>query len=136
MFIDRVWLNAFYNTARAIRPNDEPQKPMALKPEMMRASWLAAQLEQGGFGNNIEIRSCMTYTEARSLDDLVDNMLLAKQMFFGGFNEEEIGRVRPIFKEELSKARTFEEVDGRVRIGMKAWIGVGWKKGDETEIPV
>jgi hypothetical protein len=109
---------------------------MALKPEMMRASWLASQLEQGGFGNNIEVRSCITYTEAESLDDLVDNMLLAKQMFFNGFDEGEMKRVRPIFKEELSKVRTFEEIDGCVRIGMKAWIGVGRKNGDETEIPV
>lgn len=131
-----MWLNAFYNTARAIRPNDEPQRLMALKPAVMRASWLAEQLEEGGFGNNIEIRPCTTYTEADSLDEMVDNMMLAKQMFFSGFSEEELERAKSIFKEELSKVRTFEEINGRVRIGMKAWIGVGRKMGDETEVPV
>jgi hypothetical protein len=32
--------------------------------------------------------------------------------------------------------RTFEKFEGGVRIGMKAWIGVGRKLGDEDEIPV
>ncbi|KUJ19165.1 S-adenosyl-L-methionine-dependent methyltransferase [Mollisia scopiformis] len=133
---DRVWLNAFYNTARAIRPNEEPQKLMALMPEMMKASWLAAQLEDGRFGNNIEVKPCVTYTEAGSLDELVNNMLLAKQMFFSGFSDGEMENVKGIFKEELKKLRTFEEVEGGVRIEMKAWIGIGWKKGDELEVPV
>lgn len=136
MSSDRVWLTAFYNTARTIRPDDEPQKLMALKPEMLRAAWLATQLEEGGFGNNVEIRSCVTYTEAGSLEELVDNMLLAKQMFFTGFSEEEMERVRPVFEAEIRKLRTFEEIDGCVRIGMKAWIGVGRKMGDEMEVPV
>lgn len=133
---DRVWLNAFYNAARAVRSHEEPLKPMALKPELLRASWLAAQLEEGGFGNNVEVRSCVTYTEAGSLDELVENMMLAKQMFFAGYSDEELERVKPIFRGELLKLRTFEQVDGGVRVGMKAWIGVGWKKGDEKEIPV
>lgn len=131
-----MWLNAFYNAARAVRPHEEPLKLMALKPEVMRASWLAMQLEEGGFGNNVEVRPCVTYTEAGSLDELVENMMLAKQMFFAGYSEEELERVKLIFEEELSKLRTFERVEGGVRVGMKAWIGVGWKKGDEKEIPV
>ncbi len=131
-----MWLNAFYKAARAVRPHEEPMQLMALRPNMMRASWLAAQLEDGGFGNNVEVRPCVTYTEAGSLDELVENMMLAKQMFFAGYDDEELESAKLNFKKELRKLRTFEEVDGGVRIGMKAWIGVGWKKGDEQEIPV
>ncbi|KAG4440101.1 hypothetical protein IFR05_004398 [Cadophora sp. M221] len=133
---DRVWLTAFYKAGLAIRPNEEPQTLMALEPEVLRASWLATQLEAGGFGNNIEVKPCVTCTMASSLEELVDNMMLAKQMFFSGYSEEELVRVKIIFKEEVQKLRTFEVFDGGVRIGMKAWIGRGWKRGDEREIAV
>ena len=94
------------------------------------------QLEDAGFGSNVEVRPCVTYTSAKSLDELVENMMLAKQMFFAGVSDEELDRAKLVFREELRKLRTFEEVDGGVRIGMKAWIGVGWKRGDEKEVPV
>ena len=57
-------------------------------------------------------------------------------MFFAGYDDEELERAKLMLKEELRKLRTFEEGDDGVRIGMKAWIGVGWKKGDEMEVPV
>jgi hypothetical protein len=99
---------------------------MALKPEELRASWLAAQLEAGGFGYSIEIRSSVTYTMAAGLDELAENMMLAKQMFFAEYNEEELVRAKSAFREELQKLRAYEGVKGGgVRIGMKAWIGIG-----------
>jgi len=109
---------------------------MALKPEILRASWLIRQLEEGGFGNNVEVKLCVTYTMAKSLDELTENMMLARRMFFSKFTEEEIEKVKPILKEELQKLRTFERIEGGVRIGMKAWIGIGRKLGDEDEVPV
>ena len=109
---------------------------MALDQEVLRGSWLAANMEDGGFGNNIEVKPCVTYTMAASLDELADNMMLAKQMFFSGFSEREISSARTVLRGELQKLRTFEVFDGGVRIGMKAWIGRGWKKGDETETAV
>lgn len=58
-------------------------------------------------------------------------------MFWGaGYRDEEFERAKPVFKEELRKLRAFEGVDGQVRIGMKAWIGVGWKRGGEGGVPV
>ena len=133
---DRVWLNAFYATALTIRPHEALQTSMALSPERLRGSWLLSILEDGGFGNNVELRPCMTYVSADSPDELVENMMLAKQIFFAGYSEKELDRAKPVFKVELRKLRTFEEVDGRVRIGLKACIGVGWRKGDEGEVPV
>ncbi|RDL33705.1 Uncharacterized protein BP5553_08073 [Venustampulla echinocandica] len=133
----RVWLSAFYNTARAIRPDAEPQTAMKLNPEILRGSWLLTALEEGGFGNNVELRPYVTYTSAPSLDDLIGNLMLAKGMFFGGYSDEEILRVGLIFREEVKRLRTFEVLEsGVARIGMKAWIATGWKKGYEKEIPL
>ncbi len=109
---------------------------MALDREVLRGSWLATNMENGGFGNNFEVKPFVTYTMAASLDELADNMMLAKQMFFSGFSEKEISSARSVLREELQKLRTFEIFDGGVRIGMKAWIGRGWKNGDETETAV
>ncbi|KAE9367870.1 S-adenosyl-L-methionine-dependent methyltransferase, partial [Stipitochalara longipes BDJ] len=131
---DRVWLSAFHNSALAIRPNETPDSFMTLAPELLRASWLVRQLEEGGFGNNIEVKPCVTYTTATSLEELTGNMMLAKGMFFSRFTEEEIERVEPILREELGRLRTFERWEGGVRVGMKAWIGVGRKMGDEEEV--
>jgi hypothetical protein len=73
---------------------------------------------------------------AASLDELVENMMLARQMFFAKFTDAEIKKVKPIFKDKLRKLRTFEKFDGGVRIGMKAWVGIGRKFGDENEVSV
>lgn len=109
---------------------------MALPLEQMTASWLVKQMEEAGFGNNVAIRPYVTYTSG-GLDELIDNMMLAKGMFFPGFTEEELERVKPIFREELQKCRTFELLgDGTARIGMKAWILSAWKMGDEQEVPL
>jgi hypothetical protein len=109
---------------------------MALSPELMRASWLIQQFEEGGFGNNVEVKPCITFTMAAIFDELAKNMMLARRMFFKRFTDEEIEKVKPIFKEELQKLRTFEKFDGDVRIKMKAWIGIGRKLGDENDVPV
>jgi hypothetical protein len=71
---------------------------MALSPKLMRASWLVQQLEHGGFGNNVKVRLCVTFTMAASLDELVENMMLAKQMFFTGITDEKIEKVKLIFR--------------------------------------
>lgn len=133
---DRVWPAAFLNTARIVRPDSTPQNLMAMSGDVLRGSWLMRVLEDGGFANNVQVTPMMTYTCASSMDELVENMLLARGMFFPSYSGEEMGRVKPIFEKELRKLRTFEELeDGGVRVGMKAWIGVGTKVGDEGEVP-
>jgi hypothetical protein len=97
--------------------------------------WLATLLKDGGFGNNIEVRVCMTYTSASNLDELVENMMLGGHIFFPGYSGKELERAKSIFTMELQRLRTFQEVEDGVRIGMKAWIWVGWKKCDEREVP-
>jgi hypothetical protein len=51
-------------------------------------SWLIEQLEERGSGNNVEIKPCVTYTMATSLDEMTENMMLARQMFFSRFTKE------------------------------------------------
>lgn len=110
---------------------------MLLDPEILKGSWLFKQLEDGGFGNNVDVRTVTTYTSAKSLDLLVENMMLASPMFFPQYSEEELSKARLLLKEKVQRLRTFEVLEGGgVRIVMKAWIGVGYKKGDENEIPL
>jgi len=133
--VDRAWLTAFYETARLVRPLEEPREAMKIEPEMLKGSWLLKQLEDGGFGNNVEVRSCLTSTSAASLDELVENVMLSAPFFFGGYSEQELFQAKPILKQKLQEVRTFQELEGgAVKIGMKAWIGVGRKKGDEMEV--
>jgi hypothetical protein len=105
-------LTAFYNAARAVRPNETPNSFIALKPEIPHASWIIEQLEERGSGNNVEIKTCVTYTMATSLDEMTENMMLAREMFFSRFTKEGTEIVEPILKEESRKVRTFESVEG------------------------
>ena len=85
----------------------------------------------------MEVRSALTYVSASSLDALVNNMMLGSRMFFAGYSDEELEKAQSLLGGNLEKARTFERLeDGSVRVGMKAWIGIGWKKGDEGETPL
>lgn len=102
---------------------------------MLSGSWLMKQLEDGGFGNNVEVRPHTSFTMAKNLDELTENMMLASHMFFKGYSEEELDKAKVLMKEALKKCRTYEEDESGVRIGMKAWIGMGWKRGDEKEVP-
>lgn len=92
-------------------------------------------LEDGGFGNNVEVRPYMSYMTAKTLDEMMENMMTGGHACFRGYSEEPLGKAKNLMKEALRKCRTFEEYEDGVRIGMKAWIGVGWKRGDEQEVP-
>ena len=100
---------------------------MKLSAEWCRGSWLMRLLEDTGFGDKVEVRPFTSYTEATSLDVLTDNMMLANAMFFPGYQEEELSRVRPILRRELSALEAYEEGDGFARIRMTALVGFAWK---------
>lgn len=68
-----------------------------------------------------------TWLEARTLDELVENLLLFKDMFYKGYSEEEVKRLPGVLGEELRKLETFSEAEGRVAVEMIAWVGFGWK---------
>lgn len=133
--LDRVWPAAFIETKQTCRPNEPARNPLDLQAWMLTGSWLMKNLEDGGFGNNVEVRPYMTFTTAKDLDELTDNMMFASQAYFQKYSEEEMVKARAVMREALRKCRTFVEDEDGVRIGMKAWIGVGWKRGDEKEVP-
>ena len=86
------------------------------------------QLEDAGFGNAVQVKSVDSAITAGSLDELVANMMLFKDMFYKGYTDEEIRKATAVLKEEVRKLPAFEETEGSVRIKMVAWIGVAWKK--------
>ena len=72
-----------------------------------------------------------------ALGELVNNMMLGSRMYFGGYSDDELGKAKDLLGGESMNVRTFETLeDGTVQIEMKAWIGVGWKKGGEGERPL
>jgi hypothetical protein len=74
---------------------------------------------------------------ASSMEELAANTYEFALLFFKGYDEAELERVKELLASELKVLRTFEELeDGNVRVGMKAWIGVGWKRGDEEIAPM
>lgn len=64
---------------------------------------------------------------ARSLEELIDNWMLFKGMWWKGFSDEEMERLPAVLVEETRKLETFRETDGGVEIETAAWIGFAWK---------
>ena len=74
------------------------------------------------------MKSTKTRAEASSLEELVGNMLLFKDMVFKGYSGEEAERLPTVLGEEIKKLETFEEdEDGGAGITMVAWVAVAWK---------
>lgn len=113
-------------TARAIRPSETPFT-WDVPGDWTRGFFLTQQLEDAGFGHHVSVKSVDTRIEAGSLDELVENMLLFKDMFYKGYTEEEKARLHETLKGELRKLETFVEGEGSAAVGMVAWVGVGWK---------
>jgi len=65
--------------------------------------------------------------EASSLEELVSNMMLFKDMFLKGYTDEEIASMPAILGEEIRSLESYEEAVGHVQIKMKAWVGTAWK---------
>jgi hypothetical protein len=111
-----------------MRPNEEPQG-WKIPDDWFRGSWLLRQLEDAGFGHRVEVRSVPTHVDAADLDELVENFLFLKEMYFKGYSEVEIAKVKGLLKEEVRKLKAFEELEGGgVKVGMVAWVGFAWKE--------
>jgi hypothetical protein len=92
-----------------------------------RGSWLMRLLENAGFRHNVRVVPVQTCTEARSLDELTDNMMIAAPMYLKDMTDMEKAKLRPLLKIELAKLDAFVEDDRGARIGMLAWVGIAWK---------
>ena len=85
------------------------------------------QLEDAGFGNRVTVKRIEGRMEAASLDELVDNLMGTKDMFYKGYSEEEVGRLPGVLKEKVKNLKTYDETEGSVGIKMGAWVGYAWK---------
>ncbi len=65
--------------------------------------------------------------EAGSLDELVGNLMGAKDMFYKGYSDEEVERLPEVLKEEVKKLESYDEREDSVGIKMVAWVGFAWK---------
>lgn len=85
------------------------------------------QLEDAGFGNRVTVKRVEGCMEAGTLDELVDNLMGAKDMFYKGYSEEEVARLPGVLKEEVKKLEAYGERKGSVGIKMVAWVAFAWK---------
>jgi hypothetical protein len=123
---ERNFDKATLSAAQIIRPHEEPQS-WNIPPEWNEGSWLMAQLEHNGFKNKVSVRPVDSCMEAESFDELIENFLLGKDMFFKGYSEEELAKLAIVLKDEVRKLNTFEETDEGAKIGMKAWLAIAIK---------
>ena len=84
-------------------------------------------LEGAGFGHSVYVVPVQTCTEAGSLDELTDNMMIAAPMYLKDMTQEEKLKMKPLLKNELAKLDAFVEDERGVRIEMLAWVGMAWK---------
>jgi ubiquinone/menaquinone biosynthesis C-methylase UbiE len=124
---DRVWPDAFLRVQKMVRPDVEPRHAMEIPLQCFRGSWIAAVMEDAGFGDQVAVIPVQTWVEAMSMEEMIENFFLAKMMMLPGFNDEEILHAKGLMGDEIKRLDTYQEVDGVVRIMMKAWIAIGWK---------
>jgi hypothetical protein len=85
------------------------------------------QLEDAGFGNRVTMKRVEGRMEAASLENLVDNLMGVKDMFYKGYSEEEVARLLGVVKEEVKNLEAYDEREGSGGIKMGAWAGFAWK---------
>ena len=124
---ERNFPPAMEAAAVTIRPNEKPYT-WDIPGDWGRGSWLMRQLEDAGFGHAVQVRSVDSRIQAGSLEELVDNMLLFKDMFYKGYTDEEVARLPEILEEEVRKLPNFVEEAGFAAVNMVAWVGMAWKK--------
>jgi hypothetical protein len=127
LLTERNFPAAMEATASTVRPDEKPYT-WDVPGDWSRGSWLMRQLEDAGFGHAVQVKSVDTKIQASSLEELVDNMLLFKDMFYKGYTDGEVARLPGILKEEVRKLPDFVEGEGFAAINMVAWIGIAWKK--------
>ncbi|PMD46346.1 S-adenosyl-L-methionine-dependent methyltransferase [Hyaloscypha variabilis F] len=123
---ERNFTDALEAAALRIRPRETPFS-WDLPEEWGRGSWLMKQLEDAGFGNRVTVKRVEGRMEARSLDELVGNLMGAKDMFYKGYSDEEVERLPEVLKEEVKKLESYDEREDSVGIKMVAWVGFAWK---------
>ncbi|KUJ22047.1 S-adenosyl-L-methionine-dependent methyltransferase [Mollisia scopiformis] len=122
----RNFEKAFEATGRTIRPNEEPSA-WKIPAEWNKGWWLMKMLDEGGFDADVEVKLVKGGMQASSLDELVENLMYFKDMFFKGYNEEEVKRLLEVMRKEISAAPGYNETNDGVKVEMIAWVGIAVK---------
>lgn len=109
-----------------MRPDETPFSWSNAPKEWEEAPWLEKQLLDAGFGR-VEIKEMHGGQSAKTFDEYVDNLLLMKMMFYKGYSEEELEKLRPILKEEVQKLGAYHEKEEEVGVKMVAWVAFATK---------
>lgn len=125
--LERNWDAALEAVARKIRPHDEAYS-WNIHADWTKGWFLMRLFEEAGFGYNVEVRNEPTYVEARDLDEMVENMMLFKDMFFKEYSEEEVAKIPALLKDELPKLKAFKQNEEGVKVEMMAWVGFASKE--------
>jgi hypothetical protein len=126
MATERNFTEAVEAAARTVRPHEKPFS-WEIPEEWSKGSWLMQRLEEAGFGNRVSVKSHVGRMEVGSLEELVGNMMLFKDMFFKGYSEEELAKLEKALLVEVPKLKAFETWENGVGIQMVAWVGFAWK---------
>jgi hypothetical protein len=112
--------------ARTVRPH-ETLNIMKIPEDWNKGWWLMQRLEQAGFGGKVAVKSVEGRREAESLEVLVGNLMVSKDMFFPGWSEEELERLEKVLLDEVEKSDAYMTWEGGVGLKMTAWVGYAWK---------
>jgi hypothetical protein len=126
MGAERNFTEAMEAAARIVRPEEKPFS-WDLPDERSKGWWLMQRLEEAGFGNKVSVKSHVGRMEAGSVEELVGNIMLFKDMFYKDYSEEEIVKLETAMIDEVPKLETFHRWDNGVGIRMVAWVGFAWK---------
>lgn len=85
-------------------------------------------LDEGGFDANVEIKLVEGGMQAGSLEELTENLMLFKDMFYKDYNEDEVKRLPDVMKKEISQLPAYHETADGVKVDMIAWVGIAVKK--------
>lgn len=86
-----------------------------------------AQFENAGFKNHVSVKPVPDRMEAGSVEEMVENLMLGKDMFCKGYSEQEVEGLRSVLGGEIEKLEAFERTEWDVGIAMEAWVAVAWK---------
>jgi hypothetical protein len=123
--LEQHFVKVLQAAARRVRPHETPFS-WGVPKEWLTSGFLQNTLAGAGFGK-VEVQGVMGRMEAGNLDELVDNLMLIKNMFFKDYSEEELSLLPGILKEELKASKEFLEGEWGVGVKTPAWIGTAWK---------
>ena len=124
-----IYTTPFLATQKFMRPNSTPHLGLPIDGPRITSSFVTKLLFAGGFEEHkVAVKSSNMHMTADSLDDLVDNLMIAKVVLAPDYTDEELKVFVPFLKREVLKLEGFKDFGDHVELhGMKAWIASAWK---------